>query len=308
MNAVSHQFSRPLRRTNAANLKTVRTLAVGAALLLTASAVHSQGKESRGGRDHFVYPQNTTDSHGVFASTYELRTAITPEAVPPVGIISARDLQVPAKATKEFDRSMKAFQSNDYLSAANHLEKAVRIAPDFVQAHNNLGAMYINLKRYENAVVELQKTIDLNPNVEAPYHNLGMVLILLGRLPDAEAAARHALDLSPQRAATLYTLGRILALEGHYTPEAVSLLSQAAVDTPEANLVLAKVLQNRGERVGAAAALRVYLQSADVAKSDPKKRAPIQAWLAQLTNTATATSQSKPAAPAPSAPGETLRP
>jgi predicted Zn-dependent protease len=132
-----------------------------------------------------------------------------------------------------------------------------------------------------------------------------MVLILLGRLPDAEAAARHELDLSPQRAATLYTLGRILALEGHNTPEAVSLLSQAAVDTPEANLVLAKVLQNRGERVGAAAALRVYLQSADVAKSDPTKRAPVLAWLAQL---ATATSQSKPATPAASAPGETLRP
>ena len=311
MNAITRPVSRPLNRpfsrTNSANLKTLRVLAVGAALLLSASAVHSQGKESRGGRDHFAYPQNAADAHGVFAPNFELRTSITPEAVPPAGIISARDLQVPPKATKEFDRSMKAFQSGDYLSAANHLEKAIHIAPDFVQAHNNLGAMYINLQRYDNAVVELQKTIDLNPNVEAPYHNLGMVLVLLGRLPDAEAAARHALDLSPQRSATQYTLGRILALEGRDTPETVSLLMQAAVDTPEANLVLARVQQDRGNRVEAAAALRSYLQHVDIAKLDPAKRARILAWYALLTNTAASSSQPH-LAPATSAAAENPRP
>ncbi len=214
---------------------------------------------------------------------------------PPSGIVSAQELGIPSKAAKEYDHSIKASKSGDYRSAISHLEKAIHIAPDFAQAHNNLAVAYIHLQQYEKASVELQKTIDLNPNLETPYHNLGMVMMVLGRLPEAEVAARRALDLAPQQSATRFTLGRILALEGRDTPEAVSVLTKAAVDTPEANLVLAHVLQNRREFVEAAVALRAYLQNAHVSQQDSTKRARVEAWLAQLTNMAAAISPAKTA-------------
>ena len=288
-------FNRPLNRMSKLSLTMVRTMTVGAVLFLAASAVHAQGKEARGGTDRFSYPQSSPEAHGVFAPNLELRPSLVPPTPPPSGIVSAQELGVPSKAAKEYDRSIKASQSGDYRSAVSHLEKAIHIAPDFAQAHNNLGVVYIHLQQYENAAVELQKTIDLNPHLETPYHNLGMVMMVLGRLPEAEAAARQAFDLAPQQSASRYTLGRILALQGRNTPEAVSLLTKAAVDTPEANLVLAHVLQNRGEFVQAAVALRSYLQNTRVSQQDSARRARVEAWLAKLTNMAAAISPAKPA-------------
>src|SRR5262249_40018914 len=166
---------------------------------------------------------------GVPGSEFELRTSVVPESArPPSGTVSVEELRLPTKATKEFALSMKSFEAGDYRATAEHLERAAKVAPDFVRAHNNLGAIYINLKQYEAAIAELHKTIELNPNLEAPYHNLSMVLILLNRLPEAEYAARHALDLSPNLSAAQFSLGRILALQKRYTMEAIQLLTAAS--------------------------------------------------------------------------------
>jgi Tfp pilus assembly protein PilF len=250
----------------------------GAALLLTGSTVSAQFVPGRGhnGSDPFSRAQL---SNGLLQ--FELKTSVVPPATAPAGTIDQRELLIPAKAIKEFDRSMKAFDSGDYRTAADHLEKAAKIAPDFVQAHNNLGSMYINLKEYDRAVTELQKTIELSPNLETPHHNLAMVMILLHRLPEAEAAARRVLELQPQQSDARHTLGRILVMQKQYTTEAVRLLTEAAPEIPAARLPLANALQNRGETDRAIAELRAYLQIPDVDKKDR-----VQAWLAQLTQQA----------------------
>ncbi len=266
-----------------------RILVTAATLLLAASAIYPQYRESRGGANRFAGPQPATNSGSEVAPFFELRTSVIPNAEPPSGVVSAQELRVPPKANKEFDRSMKAFQSGNYREAATHLEKATRIAPDFVQAHNNLGAVYINLRQYESAVAELRKSIQLRPEIATPYHNLAMVLILLQRLPEAEEAARQALDLAPSQSAASYTLGRILALQNHNTPEAVQVLTAACSETPQAYLVLAQVLQNRGEIPAAVAALHTYLQIPDQDRTDVK-RARVEGWLAQLEKTPAASS------------------
>jgi len=250
----------------------------GVALLLNGSTLTAQFVPGRGhnGSDPFSRAQL---SNGLLQ--FELKTAVVPPASAPAGTVDQRELRIPSKAIKEFDRSMKAFDSGDYRTAADHLEKAAKIAPDFVQAHNNLGSMYINLKEYDRAVTELQKTIELSPNLETPHHNMAMVMILLHRLPEAEAAARRVLELQPQQSDARYTLGRILVMQKQYTTEAIRLLTEAAPEIPVARLPLANALQNRGETDRAIAELRAYLQIPDVDKKDR-----VQAWLAQLTQQA----------------------
>jgi tetratricopeptide (TPR) repeat protein len=255
-----------------------RIFLVGGAVVLSGSTLSAQFVPGRGhsGFDRFSQAQLSNS-----LLQFELNTSVVPPASAPAGTIDQRELRIPAKAIKEFDRSMKAFDAGDFRGAANHLEKAAKIAPDFVQAHNNLGSMYINLKEYDRAVTELQKTIALRPNLEAPYHNLAMVMILLDRLPEAEAAARQVLELQPQQSDARFTLGRILVMQKQYTTEAVRLLTDASPEIPAARLPLANALQHRGETDRAIAELRAYLQSPDADKKDR-----IQAWLAQLTQQA----------------------
>ena len=224
--------------------------------------------------------QRSTDAISASPSAYQFRTD-PPGAEAPVTTVGVRDLAVPPKALKEFERSMKAFQSGNVGAAAGHLEKAIKIAPDFTQAHNNLGAMYINLQDYKRAMIELQRAIDLDPKLESPYHNLAMLMIFLGRLPEAEAAARHALELDSESGLSSYWLGRILVMERKSTPEAEQLLSQATQQIPEARLWHAQSLQNRGDFGDAMNELQAYLQ---VCAAD--KRVKIESWLAQLAKVA----------------------
>jgi Flp pilus assembly protein TadD len=205
-------------------------------------------------------------------------------------LVSVDDLAVPSKAATEFARSVKALRTGDAPAAAAHLEKAVRIAPEFAEAQNNLGAVYIHLRQYENAVPHLQKAVELAPKAGEPYNNLGMALLFLRRFPEAESAARRSVELTPQRSSPRYTLGRVLVMEGRDTPEAVEMLTAAAGDFPQARLLLAEVLQARGSAEQAIAELRTYLNN-----PEPGKKQLVEAWLAHLQ--ALSAGQVRPAEP-----------
>jgi tetratricopeptide (TPR) repeat protein len=198
----------------------------------------------------------------------------------PAGSISVHQLAIPLKAAKEFQLSQKSFQVRDFHSASAHLEKAVRIYPDFLEAHNNLACAYVYLQEYEKALAELRQVIANNPNFDAPYNNLSSVFFSLRRFPEAEQAARYALELNPQRNALRYELGRALAAQQHYTPEAVEALRQASIEIPEARLALALVLSRRGSVDQAAAELREYLRA-----PEPAKKQAVQEWLSELVPT-----------------------
>ena len=205
------------------------------------------------------------------------------------GTISVHELHVPPGAIKEFQRSEKAVHSGDFQLAAEHLRKAILIDPNFVQAHNNLGASYIEMNECESAVTEFRKAIDLDSKLHESYRNLGLALFLLRRYPEAEVAARQALQLDPQRGSARYTLGRILAAEGSGSAEAEESLRQSVPENVDARLPLAQVLLNRGATEQSANELRAYMRSPG---ANQASMASVQYWLSKIT-------QAKVAAPSP---------
>jgi tetratricopeptide (TPR) repeat protein len=204
--------------------------------------------------------------------------AVDPSRVPKTGeTISMGELSVPPKAVKELQRSQTAFSSGDIRSSALHLEKALKIYPRSLKAHNSLGSRYIELREYEKAAMEFQKAIDLDPRVMQPFNNLSVALFLLQRYPEAEAAARRALDLDPRNSTSRYMLGAVLATEKRDPLEAMEMLRQTEREFPDARLLLAQILLGRGAANEAANELREYLKMPDAEK---KQR--VECWLARI--------------------------
>jgi len=224
--------------------------------------------------------------YGTGLAGLESLEAIQSQPTPSPGVriqaetVSVHELLVPGGAIKEFQRSQKAVRSGNFESAAEHLQKALQIYPNFVQAHNNLGASYIQLNQYERAIPEFQKAIDLDPKILEAYRNLGLGLFLLGRYPEAEIAARQAMQLNPRLGLARYTLGRILAAEGSTSAEAEQLLRGTTSEFVDARLPLAQVLLNKRDTEQAANELRTYLKSAD---ADPAKVPAVKCWLSRVT-------------------------
>jgi Tfp pilus assembly protein PilF len=258
-------------------------LALCAMLLSSDSGMHAQGM-SRAPAGRYENGLPVGSSLGPLDSLARIQSwpPIAPRTTPQGETISIHDLLIPAGAVKEFQRSEKAVRSGDFRSAAKHLQRAIQIAPNFAEAHNNLGASFMRLNTYESAVPEFRAAIALDAKIQEPYRNLGLALFLLRRYPEAELAARQALQLDPRRGHAQYTLGRILAAEGSSSAEAEQLLRESLGEFPEARLPLAQVLLNKGATELAATELRSYLKSS---KTDQVKRQAVQQWLSRITQT-----------------------
>ena len=197
--------------------------------------------------------------------------------VGPIGdTVSVRNLQLPPGAIKEFRRSEKCVGSGDFSGAVQHLQKALKADPQFVEAHNNLGASYLQLSRYQDAIGEFEAAIALDEKMAAPHRNMSLALFSFRRYAEAETAAREALTLSPEQKAAQYSLGRALAAEGSTSTEAEQMLRGSVSEFPDARLSLAQVLLNRCANLEAAAQLRTYLDSNTV---DPDTRRRVQVWI-----------------------------
>jgi len=194
--------------------------------------------------------------------------------------ISMGELRIPPKAVKEIQRSQTALLSGDARASALHLEKALQIYPHSLEAHNNLGSRYVELRQYEKAAVEFQKAIDIDPRVAQPFNNLSVAFFLLQRYPDAEAAARRALDLDPHNSTSRYMLGCILAAEKRNPLEAMEMLRQTELEFPDSRLLLAEILLRRGAVSEAQNELREYLKVPGV-----EKKQKVERWLARLAQT-----------------------
>ena len=217
----------------------------------------------------------TTDPLAVNENQPDVPTPVV-NAVPVADVISVRSMQLPAGAIKEFRRSEKCIGAGDFSGAVQHLQKALKADPNFVEAHNNLGASYLRLSRYQDAIGEFEAAIALDQKMVAPYRNMSLGLFSLRRYAEAEAAARQALALNPKQVAAQYSLGRALAAEGSISPEAERLLRGSLSEFPDARLSLAQVLLNRCANLDAVRELRTYLDSSEVA---PETRQKVQVWI-----------------------------
>src|SRR5258708_6108369 len=219
---------------------------------------------------------DSRDPLSFFNTRPESNPAAKPLSANPIPVTQ---LRIPSKALKEFERARKAFQSGEIRISAEHLQKAVQIYPDFIEAHNALGLRFVQIGEYQKAVTEHKIALSLDPRNAQTHQDLSLALLLLNRNQEAEAEARQALDLDPQPPASRYFLARALLAQGHLTPEAIELLHQSEHAFPNANLVLAQIHFTAGRTEQVIAALHRYLQ----APPDPDNKQKAECWVAQLS-------------------------
>ena len=92
--------------------------------------------------------------------------------------------------------------------------KAIKLNPDYADAHLNLGNILIDLGKLQEAEVSTRKAIELNPNFAKAHSNLGNILRNLGKLQEAELSYRKAIKLNPDYANAHYNLANSLELLG----------------------------------------------------------------------------------------------
>lgn len=129
------------------------------------------------------------------------------------------------------------------------LEALSEAKPNDALVLYNLGIVYSELGRFEDAVVRLKKSVQFDPNYVHAWVGIGVAYARLERKDDAKAALNKAVSIDPGNGYAHRNLGALLAMDGEYQ-KALPHFREAfhqLPDDPQAIYGLANCLAELGE-------------------------------------------------------------
>ncbi len=112
-----------------------------------------------------------------------------------------------AAAKRENNAGVVFYHQGDLERAALRFEKALALAPEFVEACNNLGLVETERGRAEEATRHFQRAIELDPTLSASYNNLGYVFFQQENYEEAIAMYQEAIERAANGSAAWTNLG-----------------------------------------------------------------------------------------------------
>jgi len=194
-------------------------------------------------------------------------------------LVAAGSFQVPPEAQEEFNRGQRAAresQPEEAIQAYRHaveihpqyfeayealgtvymdqqkwaeaeesLKRCIEINSQYASAHAALGALYNRTNRPEEAIPELERSLELNPNAWQAHFELAQALLATGRTQEAESHARRAREMEPKQPLTHLVLGNVLLRRNDFAGarQEYKTFLDVSPESPLAGDVRAKIAQ-----------------------------------------------------------------
>lgn len=108
------------------------------------------------------------------------------------------DQKVPSAAKKEFENASRASAEGNAIESIAALRRAIAIYPNYLMAHNDLGAQLLDQGQLDDAAGELRAAIKIDPDAANPHINLGIVLERQNNFSESLAALDKGLSIEPE--------------------------------------------------------------------------------------------------------------
>jgi tetratricopeptide (TPR) repeat protein len=167
---------------------------------------------------------------------------ITAKPLGQTGVLNAFTQNVPKVALQALERATKLNGELKTEAAIEQTLEAIRIFPDYFEAHLHLGNIYLKAGRLELAIAELDRAREINPNDERAYQSFGLVLMKLKNYPVAVAIFAEATRLNPSNPMNALMRATALIHQAATLPEAQIADRQALIDRAALSLAQASKL------------------------------------------------------------------
>ena len=97
--------------------------------------------------------------------------------------------------------------AGDATGALESLQEAIRLAPQYAEAHNLMGILFASIGEFDRAGGSFQQALMAKPEYARAWNNLGNALKSAGRLPEAEQAMMEAVRHQPDYQLAHHNLG-----------------------------------------------------------------------------------------------------
>jgi tetratricopeptide (TPR) repeat protein len=179
--------------------------------------------------DHFIFlePEEETIRPVILDFTGEVNEAVD---------VTELKATFPRNAVQEFERARRERLEANQEGARKRLEKLLAQYPDFYDARNALGSVYLEMKRFREAETQYNAARRLRPNSAAPLVSLGSLyvqeadaslnpgsgVLIVGAdlgviLDDAGLVLTEAIRIKPDASFAYYLLGVAYMQGQNYT-------------------------------------------------------------------------------------------
>ena len=144
-----------------------------------------------------------------------------------VGVVNAFNQAVPEAAQQALALGLKLAEEGKIEEAVEKMRSAIRIFPDYFDAHLQLGNTFLKVDQFNDAIAELDLARQINPNDERAYQSFGLLLMKQKNFPVAVAVFAEAARLNPSN-----PLNHVM--------RATALVHQAATSADDRSYLLSK--------------------------------------------------------------------
>ena len=167
----------------------------------------------------------------------------------------------PANAWGHYMLGLSAWKSGDLAKSEQAFEKALSVDPHHLKSLVNLSRVFIEQKRYDEALARLSSAAEIDPESTEVQRLLGRTYHTQGKTDEAVSAYRRAIELNELDAWSMNNLGLVF-LETQRADEALPLLTKATELRPEVPVFqnnLGMALEHTGRFKAAATAYKAAL-------------------------------------------------
>jgi tetratricopeptide (TPR) repeat protein len=197
--------------------------------------------------------------------------------------VGIADLQLPAKAQKEYADGCAAAKNGKLSEAETHLRKALKQWPKYSAAWIVLGQVLGAQQKIEEARDACSQPLATDSNYLPAYLCQADISARSQNWDKVLQLSNRALEIDPTTDAVAYGYNAAANFNLHKLAEAEkSALRAAEIDKsntdPRVHFLLAQIYEGKGDRASEAAQLREYLKYA----SDPSDVAMVKTYLSEL--------------------------
>jgi len=169
----------------------------------------------------------------------------------------------PKKALKEYARAVDAEHKGKREEAIGHYEDALKLAPDYYPAHNNLGALYLSKSNFKSAEEQFKDAVRLDQNDAQAYFNLANLFLLTSHYSESEAALSSGLQRRPDSAFGHFLEGSLQARTARYAEADKELHEALKLDATmwQAHLQLVSLYLQQRRRQDAIDQLQTFVKA-----------------------------------------------
>lgn len=160
------------------------------------------------------------------------------------------------RALEDFDKAIKLYpnytqahinrgnvlrEKHMFTEALSDYNKAIELEPNFHKTYFNRGTLFLKIEKSVEALYDFNKAIDLNPSYTEAYVNRGLLFMNEKKYDRALADYDKAIDLNPNYTDAYVNRGNLFSMVNRYE-EAISNYTEAINLNPDG----ATIFYNRG--------------------------------------------------------------